>query len=210
MASTPTLAPPDCGIIPGSAAKLFICSNPDAIDPAPLVWLEIKDLDNYSLTTDATDTSLNTAGWIRSLPMERGMTITATGRVNASDPGQIAVDETALLTGCDALAYYRFVIPGPSATDEPYLDWGFWAWGNKQDVAAASTDPFSWGVELRLWSPPDELVDGQPVAMGTESLPPEQQAPPAMPARASASAPPRATAPHPRASADQPSTTAAA
>lgn len=148
-----------CFIIPGSKAELFIAQDPSA---ATLEWLKIGDLDNYTLTSDSTDTSLNTGGWIRSLPMERGMSLTATGRLSTEDPGQLAVDETALETGCDALAFYRFLIPGPREGDPPYRDIGFWAWANKQDTSAASTDPFSWGVELRFWSKPVNLdQDGQ-------------------------------------------------
>lgn len=153
---------PKCGIIPGSAARLYICDDPDA---ANLEWTLIGDLDNYTIATDATDTNLNTEGWIRTLPMERGMTVTATGRVNTTDEGQIAVDATALETGCGALAFYRLTIPGAKDSDPNYEDVGFWAWANKQDVSAASTDPFSWGVELRLWAPPIDLDnDGQPAS----------------------------------------------
>jgi hypothetical protein len=155
---------PNCGIISGSAAKLFICTDPDPTSAATLTWTEVMDLDNHTITNDSTDTNVNTAGWIRTLPMERGMTITSTGRLNSSDPGQNAVDATALYIGCDALAFYRFLLPGPRQGDEPFADWGFWAWANRQDVAAASTDPFSWGVELRLWASPINLEDGQPVA----------------------------------------------
>jgi len=154
-------APPtNCGIIPGSAAKLYVTEAPEV---GPIVWKQVGDIDNYTVTNDATDTSLNTAGWIRSLPMERGMSITAAGKLNSKDPGQIAVDKQAAKTGCDALTFFRLVIPGAIATDQPYLSIGFWAWANKQDVAAASTDPFSWGVELRVWAPPITLdASGQP------------------------------------------------
>jgi hypothetical protein len=155
---------PNCGIISGSAAKLFICTDPDPVAAASLTWTEVMDLDNHTVTNDSTDTNVNTQGWIRTLPMERGMTITSTGRLNSGDPGQNAVDATALYIGCDALEFYRFLLPGPRTGDEPFADWGFWAWANRQDVAAASTDPFSWGVELRLWASPINLEDGQPVA----------------------------------------------
>lgn len=157
-------APPaNCGIIAGSAAKLFICSDedPSASTVTNLTWVEVMDLNEFTITMDSTDTDLNTAGWIRSLPMERGMSITATGRVNATDPGQQLVEERSLNVGCDALSFYRLLIPGPSEGDPPYKDIGFWSWASMQDISAASTDPFSWGVELRLWSKPIDLEDGQ-------------------------------------------------
>jgi hypothetical protein len=150
---------PNCGIIPGSSARLYISADATEDEQD---WLEVHDLDSFTLTTDSTDTSLNSQGWIRSLPMERGESLTATGRVNVHDEGQKAVDATSTGIGCAALAFYRFRIPGPHATDPDYVDQGFWAWADKQDTAAGSTDPFSWGVALRFWQPPVDLVDGQP------------------------------------------------
>jgi hypothetical protein len=145
-------------------ARLYICSDEDPVTATALQWVQIGDLDNYTYTADSTDTNVNTAGWIRTLPMERGLTLTATGRLNSQDEGQRLVNETALEIGCGALAYYRFLIPGPRDEDPPERDIGFWAWANMQDIAAASTDPFSWGAELRFWAQPDALDSGgQPI-----------------------------------------------
>lgn len=169
---------PLCGIIAGSLAHLYKAQEPVPVAPATgdITWVEILDLDNYTFSRDSTDTSLNTGGWIRTLPMERGMTITATGRVNTTDPGQQLVEEEALDIGCDALGYYRFYLPSPHAGEPAFANIGFWAWANMQDVSAATTDPFSWGVELRVWSKPTDLDENdqpvlQPASATTQTAP---------------------------------------
>jgi hypothetical protein len=157
---------PNCGIIAGSAAELFKASEPVPIAPATgdIEWVKVGDLNSFTFTRSSTDTSLNADAWIRSLPMERGMTITASGNLNTLDEGQKMVEEEALDTGCAALGFFRFYVPGAHAEDPPYRNVGFWAWIDMGDVTAGSTDAFSWAVTLQVWSPPVELDDqNQPV-----------------------------------------------
>lgn len=157
-----------CGIIAGSAAELYICEDEDPTTADPMEWQLIGDLDNYSLATSSTETNLNSKGWIRTVPTERGLVLTVSGRLNTIDEGQKLVDEAAFALTCEALRFFRFRVPGATGNDPDWVDWGFWAWINRSDIGAATTDPFSWGVVLTFWDEPVELdEDGQYEPPGT-------------------------------------------
>jgi hypothetical protein len=150
-------------MIPGSAARLFICTDPDptADTVTSFTWEQVEDLNNYTLSASTNSTDMNADGWIRNIPTERGLSLTATGNLCCGCPGQAAVEDAADLTGCNSLRWFRFLLPAPNEGDPNCIDYGFWAWPELQDRGAASGDPFSWGVALTFWAPPTELVDGQ-------------------------------------------------
>lgn len=151
-------APPtNCGIIAGNQGRLYICSNADPTTADPLTWVLVGDLDNYSLDTNVSETNLNEAGWIRTLPTERGLALTVSGRLSTVDEGQALADEAALEITCASLRFWRFVVPGARPEDPPWVDWGFWAWVNRSSVGAGTTDPFTWGLVLTLWDEPVDL-----------------------------------------------------
>lgn len=160
---------PECFIIPGSLAQLFIAADGDEgsyvpathLSDPPYNWIELSDLDNHTVAFPNTDTALNSGGWIRSLVMERGFTVTSTGRLSTLNPGQVLVNQLSSVVGCPSLGLFRFRVPGAHEEDPPGMDLGFWSWPSRQDSGAASNDAFTWGVALAAYQPPVTLINGQ-------------------------------------------------
>lgn len=160
-----TAPDPECFIIPGSLGQLFIAANGEQPARYPVAadteWVRISDLDNYTVSFPSSDTSLNSGGWIRSMVMERGFSVTATGRMSTMDRGQRLVNLLNRAVGCDAMGLFRFFVPGAHEGDPAGMDYGFWATPVRQDTSAGSSDPFTWGVALAAFQPPIELDGGE-------------------------------------------------
>jgi hypothetical protein len=113
------------------------------------VWVDINGITAITpsmSTTDADNTTFDTAGWTDAFPASRSWNMTIDGKrltdpdTGARDPGQEAVETAGFLIGPDSIRQYRVTEPATSGAVYTF-------------EAATSVTPFGGGInDSTNWS----------------------------------------------------------
>lgn len=126
-----------------------VSSDPGATTP---VWSQIGGLESFTLSHSEAEASVETttfasAGIAESQAMQRGASLSVSGKMSrddqgAQDAGQAEVDTLAALIGEASLGGVRF-----RHTDD--TEWTEWdAWASKGDNGGGNNDKTSWSASF--------------------------------------------------------------
>jgi hypothetical protein len=121
-----------------------VSEDPSGATP---VWAEVGGLESFDLNNSEGEESTETTtfasgGNAESQAMQRGASLSLTGKVVTADPGQASVDALAVLVGDESLGGVRF-----RHTSE--TDWTVWtAWVSKGNNGGGTNDKTSWSASF--------------------------------------------------------------
>lgn len=129
-----------------------VSEDPTIVTPT---WAQIGGLESFDLNpsegeAEADTTTFESDGVMESQPMQRGASVSVSGKLKraattpfAQDAGQVAADNLAELTGEEALGGLRF----RHVDDTTWTQWT--AWVSKANNGGGTNDKTTWGATFK-------------------------------------------------------------